>query len=241
MFNDMEALAELGPGSRVLELGPGTGQATLPLARRGYQVLAIELGAHLAAVARRNLAPYPAVEVVEGAFEGWPLAPAAFDLVFSATAFHWVDPAIGYAKAAAALRPGGALALCWNRHVQSDADRGVFDALQACYVAEAPEMTQASSGLPTAENVAVLEGEAIDTSGHFEPAHVRRYRWDATYTATTYTQLLATYSNYRRLPAMTQARLFDAITRVIDTQFGGAITMGYLTLLYVARRRAEQR
>src|SRR3954463_11880016 len=71
LFDDLAALAGLGPGSRVLEIGCGTGQATVPLAERGYQVVAIELGAELAVVARRNLTRFPAVEVVTGAFEAW--------------------------------------------------------------------------------------------------------------------------------------------------------------------------
>src|SRR5262249_50211102 len=71
VFDDLASLAALGPGSRVLELGPGTGQATVALARRGYAVVAVELGAGLAVVAARRLAGFDAVEVVNAAFEDW--------------------------------------------------------------------------------------------------------------------------------------------------------------------------
>jgi 16S rRNA A1518/A1519 N6-dimethyltransferase RsmA/KsgA/DIM1 with predicted DNA glycosylase/AP lyase activity len=81
------------PAGSVLEIGCGTGQATLPLARRGYRVLCVELGENLAAVARRNLKPYPRVEVRTADFEGFPLPEGAFDLAVSATAFHWLNPA----------------------------------------------------------------------------------------------------------------------------------------------------
>src|SRR5215211_2574155 len=104
LFDDLAVLAGLGPGSRVLEIGCGTGQATIPLAERGYHVVAVELGAELAAVARRNLARFPAVEVITAAFEAWPLPPEPFDLVLSATAFHWIDPAVRVDKSADALR-----------------------------------------------------------------------------------------------------------------------------------------
>ena len=77
LFDDLAALAGIGPGSRVLEIGPGTGQATVALAERGYRVVAVELGAQLAAVARRNLARFPSVEVVTAAFEDWPLPPGS--------------------------------------------------------------------------------------------------------------------------------------------------------------------
>jgi protein-L-isoaspartate O-methyltransferase len=86
MFDDLADLAGVGPGCRVLEIGCGTGQATVPLAQRGCQIVAVELGTSLAAVARRNLVRFPAVAVVVSAFEGWPLPAAPFDMVITATA-----------------------------------------------------------------------------------------------------------------------------------------------------------
>src|ERR1700737_2851663 len=79
LFDDLAELAGLGPGARVLEIGAGTGQATLPLAERGYIVTAIELGPNLAAVARRKLARFPNVAVTVAEFESWPLPPEPFD------------------------------------------------------------------------------------------------------------------------------------------------------------------
>jgi SAM-dependent methyltransferase len=73
LFDDMVALSRLPSGGRVLEIGCGTGQATVPLARRGYRVLCVELGENLATVARRNLVPYPRAEVQTGDFEEYPL------------------------------------------------------------------------------------------------------------------------------------------------------------------------
>src|SRR4051812_8498694 len=92
--DDLVELAGLTPGDRVLEIGCGTGQLTVPLAERGLAVTAVELGAGLAAVARRRLADHPAARVVVGAFEDVELEPGSFDLVVAATAFHWIDPAV---------------------------------------------------------------------------------------------------------------------------------------------------
>jgi SAM-dependent methyltransferase len=91
----------------VLEIGCGMGQATLPFARRGYPILCVELGENLAAVARRNLSPYPRAEVLTADFEDVLLPGEAFNLAISATAFHWLGPAGAYQKVARALRPGG--------------------------------------------------------------------------------------------------------------------------------------
>src|SRR6266511_3093437 len=99
VFDDMAELACIGPGCRVLEIGCGTGQATVPLAQRGCEVVCVELGAAMAAVARRKLARFPAVRVEVSAFEDWPLPVERFDTVVSATAFHWIDPAVRVAKA----------------------------------------------------------------------------------------------------------------------------------------------
>src|SRR5262249_49991392 len=96
LLDDLVAVAGLAPGDRLLEVGCATGKATLPLARRGFRITCVELGAHLAEAARRNLAGLD-VEVVEGRFEDWqPRAGERFDLVFAATVWNWIDPAVRY-------------------------------------------------------------------------------------------------------------------------------------------------
>src|SRR4051794_24486054 len=116
LFEDLARLVGTGHGCRVLEIGCGTGQATLPLAEQGCRIVAVELGAELAEVARRKLARFP-VEVLNAAFEDWPLPPDPFDLVIAATSFHWVDPLVRVTKSADALRLGGALATITTSHV----------------------------------------------------------------------------------------------------------------------------
>ena len=90
----------------LLEVGCATGKATLPLARVGFRITALEPGAALAAAARANVVGYD-VDVVEARFEDWEPNGAVFDLVFAATAWHWVDAEVRYPKAAAVLRPHG--------------------------------------------------------------------------------------------------------------------------------------
>ena len=111
LLDDACAVAGLGPGSAVLEIGSGTGHATLPPARRGCSVVCVELGRQLAAVARTKLARFPRVAIVTAPFETWTPPHRAFDAVFAASSWHWLDPDVRYVKAAALLRPGGALAI----------------------------------------------------------------------------------------------------------------------------------
>ena len=125
LFDDLVALAGLKSGDHLLEVGCATGKATRPLARRGYRITCVELGAELAAVARQNLTGLE-VEVVRAAFEQWR-APHPFGLVYAATAWHWIDPAVRYQRAWQALRPGGHLALWAAEHVFPDGGDPFFD------------------------------------------------------------------------------------------------------------------
>ena len=237
LFDDVVSLSGIPSGGRVLEVGCGTGQATLPLARRGYEILCVELGENLAAVARRNLAEYPRVEVLTGAFEGTPLPEAAFDLLVSATAFHWLDPTVAYRKAARALKPGGTMALFWNEHVHTDADKGFFEAAQQVYAREAPEIWDESyGGPPLPEDLPDKTGE-IEASGLFGPVVRRSYLWGQTYDAAEYLRVLDTYSGHINLGRGTRARLYRGISRLIEDAYGGRVVKGYGTSLYVARKR----
>jgi SAM-dependent methyltransferase len=177
LFDDVVSLSGIPPGGRVLEVGCGTGQATLPFARRDYRVLCVELGQNLAAVARRNLASYPRAEVLTADFEDVPLPEGAFDLAISATAFHWLDPAVAYPKLARALLPGGALALFWNEHVRRDASEGFFEAAQKVYEREAPEIVKPDDhkGLPQPHELPDRTAE-IEASGLFDGVIRRDYR-----------------------------------------------------------------
>lgn len=237
LFDDIVAFSGIEPDGQVLEIGCGTGQATLPMARRGYHIVGIELGAHMAAVARQKLAVYPLVEIHVGAFEEWPLKEQAFDLVLSATAFHWIDPAISYQKTAHALKRGGTLALFWHEHVQSQASNGIFEVIQPIYQRERPDESKSYQPLLWPEQIAEPVKAEIEQTGLFGSVTVRRYTWDVTYTANQYLQLLNTYSDHRALDSERRAHLFNSIADVIETQYHGQITKGYLALLYLAQRK----
>jgi SAM-dependent methyltransferase len=236
LFDDVVALSGIPPGGRILEIGCGTGQATLPFARRGYRILCVELGENLAAVARQNLAAYPQVEVQNGAFEEWPVEEDAFDLAIAATAFHWIDPAVAYPKTVRALRSGGAIALFWNLHVQGDADGGIFEAVQEVYRREAPEIVGDDRPLPRPDEVPETVRDEIEQTGLFGEVAVLRYVWNVPYDTTSYIDVLDTYSGHRDLESATRARLYRGIARLINTEFHGRITKSYLTLCYIARR-----
>lgn len=173
--------------------------------------------------------------VWHGAFETIPLADASFDLVVSATAFHWVDPA-SYPKLARVLRPHGSAALFWNRHSAGAVDGGFVDRVQPVYREHAPELYGTGKGLPTADELPD-ETAALAATGLFEDFTVRRYPWVARYDAASYVNLLETYSDHHALPLERRQRLYDGLASIINGEFGGEIAKQYLATLYVAYRR----
>ena len=140
------------------------------LAERGCEIVCVELGASLAAVARRKLARFRSVRVEVGTFEAWPLPPEPFDTVLAATAFHWIDPAVRVTKAARALRRGGALATIATHHI-AGGDAAFFAEVQACYEHWDPA-TPPGLRLPTADEIP-FDSQALVGSGQFGPAPFR--------------------------------------------------------------------
>jgi SAM-dependent methyltransferase len=224
LVDDIVALAELEPGARVLEVGSGTGQATRLFTARGFAVTAVEAGPHLAAATRRYTA-----DVRVGRFEEIAL-DGGYPLVYSATAWHWIDAARGYAQARELLVDGGRLALFWNEHVRGNDDVGFFDATQALYEA-------AGMGPHRLAPLTELRDRtpAILASGDFGDVVRRHHPWRAEYDARSYARLLGTYSDHLRLEPPVRARLLDGIAALIDARFGGRITKHYVADLYVAR------
>jgi ubiquinone/menaquinone biosynthesis C-methylase UbiE len=104
-------IAGIGSGDHVLEVGCGSGQLTRGLVARSLHVTAIEPGRSLIALARQNLEGAGEVDFVNARFEDALLPRAQFQAVFSASAFHWVDPKVSWQRAADVLVPGGTLAL----------------------------------------------------------------------------------------------------------------------------------
>jgi SAM-dependent methyltransferase len=232
LFDDLFLLAGIGAGSRVLEIGCGTGQATVTLAERGCVVVAVELGANLAAVAARNLAAFPNARVVVEAFEEWPLPEQPFDAVAAFTAFHWIDPAVGIDKVASALRPNGAFATITTDHAAGGTD-AFFADVQDCYERWDPT-TPPGLRLEHADDI--VPTAAPDPGGRFGAAQLRRYETDIAYTTARYLDVIRTYSSTRLLDEERRTGLLTCMGSLIDSRYGGLIVKRYLRQLRVAHR-----
>ena len=130
----------LEAGARVVEVGSGTGKLTELLAERGLVVDAVEPGANMIAAARGRVGENAAVTFHEGRFEDVDLPTGAYRGFFSATAFHWIDPQVGWAKAASLLEPGGVLALLVYTGIHDTANADFEDDLFAVLERVAPSV-----------------------------------------------------------------------------------------------------
>jgi SAM-dependent methyltransferase len=218
----------LRPSDRILEIGPGTGQATFPLAERGFEVVGVELGEGLASLTRRKLAAFPRVRIVNAEFETWEPDGAPFAAVLAFTAFHWIDPQTRYGKSARVLREDGALAVVKTKHVAGSDP--FWAEVQEDYDVVIP--SDDNRPPPPADEVVDLAGE-ITASGLFGEPVVRRYLWDTAYGAGEYLALLDTFSGHRSLPDATRGELYDRIRG----RFGSRrVSKTMLAILHVARR-----
>lgn len=231
LFDELAAVLPRSPV--VIEVGPGTGQATKGLVARGAKVTAVELGANLAAVLARNV---PTVDVIVGPFETVDLAPGAFDAVVAASSYHWVPPEARMTKPADLLRPGGYLALIAINQVASPADRGFFDEVH--HVFSRHGLPGTHDPVPTHEDLVPSFVDEIVGSPEFEEPLVHRYRWDQRYTARGYTELKRTDSNSRAMadPEARDAMLTE-VEALIDASYDGWIVRPITASLVLARRR----
>lgn len=235
LFDDLIEISAIPAGGRILEIGPGTGKATMPLAERGFQILGVELGNQLAAEFRHRFSAFPKVDITVGPFETAPIEPQTFDLVMAATSFHWLDQPAGYQQSHRALKPTGSLAIFRHEHVGGTAYDGFFHDTQRYYEQYMPG-TPPNLRLPQPDDIPDQSAE-IEASDFFGSVDVRRYLWNQSYDAESYLKLLSTYSGHMELAETPRRKLFKGIANLIDDKYAGRILKTYLVILHVARRR----
>jgi SAM-dependent methyltransferase len=233
LFSDLTAIAGLNPGSSVLEVGCGTGQATRSLAALGCAVTAVEPGLAMAALARQQLATFSNVVIEMSKFEDWIDRGRKFDVLVAASSWHWVDPSIGWHRARDVLQPGGWMALLGHVVVRRPGEPEVY--------AETADLHEHfSSGNPrwghppTEEEVRKTDtgwGAVSDPGSLFGPIIVRWYPTVQWFDGAGFADHLRTQSIYRRLDPRVREPLLDAIAERIRTQMGDRAPRRYLSVL----------
>ena len=233
VVRELVSLSNLRSSSRLLEIGCGTGQATVQLASRGYLIDCVDPGRNLVALARRNCKRFSNVSFKIGKFEDIPLDVYSYDLIYSAHAFHWVDPAIRLQKTVRLLAPHGSFALLYNypgRHTD-----GVLEELGVKIRKETHGKLKVwDYGGDVANWTRELKG-----CGLFKKVRFVKHRWMLDYDAESYAGLFRTYSDFLSLPKALQKRVVKRIEEVINKN-GGRVRRAYDCVLIHAHRKPER-
>ncbi|WP_019925916.1 bifunctional 2-polyprenyl-6-hydroxyphenol methylase/3-demethylubiquinol 3-O-methyltransferase UbiG [Nocardia sp. BMG111209] len=228
----IQRILAASPGPRVLDVGCGTGIAARQFAAAGCAVLGVEPDARMAEFARHT-----GIEVEVATFETWDAAGRRFDLVAAGTAWHWIDPVAGAAKAAEVLRPGGRLAPFWHvvelpapvKHTFAEVYRRVVPDHQFDLRTDRSALEIYRAGFDRA-------AEGIAAAGAFDAAHQWRFDWERTYTRDEWLDQLPTQGSLTRLTPEQQQAVLTEVGAAID-DLGGSLTADYTTMVVTAVRR----
>jgi len=238
-FDDLfKFLGEQPEQTNVVEIAPGTGQATTSLLERGAKVTAIELGPHLADFMRDKFKSKDGLEIINSSFEDVKLPAESFDLVIAATAWHWFDKEIRVPKAVELLRPNGILATLSTIQIASEVDGGFFDRTFEIYRKHRPDEKQPK--MPSESQATPEEYEEFKASGLLQNVTLKRYRWDQTYTSSEYEQLLNSYSDTQMMQPEARVALIRDLVAVIESEYGGRITRPLVVSLTMGRKQQKK-
>ncbi|MCI8623943.1 MAG: class I SAM-dependent methyltransferase [Provencibacterium sp.] len=217
--------------SNVLEVGIGGAQATLPILQTGCRLTAVEYGAHFSELCREKFKDYRNFSVITGRFEEVGFDSGAYDLIFSASAFHWIPEEIGYSKVFSLLKSGGAFARFANHPFVDKGRKELSDEIQKLY---AIYMPSASKPAEYTEEMAKARAEIARRYG-FEDIQWELYHRTRTFSAAEYITLLGTYSDHIALEEQKRTEFFSKIEQAIN-RYGGEITLYDTIDLQLARK-----
>jgi SAM-dependent methyltransferase len=229
VFNDLFGL--LAPRPLILEVGPGTGQATRDLLGRGAVVHAVEIGPAMAARLRAGV-PSERLDVTVGDFEQVDIAERSWDAVFAATAYHWISPQAQLDRPAALLKPRGIVAIVDLTQVDSPDDNGFFDAAQPIYDRYGEGRTPPPA--PTRDSVCPAISEALGGDPRFVDIEVRSDDWNQTYTASHFRKLMLSYSGTQMMEPAARQGLVEDMEAFIEESFDGWVTRPLVVTLTTA-------
>ncbi len=224
----IEHIVAASAGTAFLDVGCGTGIEARQFLAAGSSVLGVEPDLRMAAFAGER-----GIEVEVATFETWEPGGRTFDAVVSGTAWHWVDPVVGAAKAAEVLRPGGLLAPFGH----------VYELPPPIATALGDAMRRAAPGLPYHQpNGSVLDAcrtlydraaEGIRASGCFVEPQICRYDSRRSYTPAQLLELISTSGGLANLPRDQLAELLTTVAAAIN----GDVPLAYTTWCLTAVRR----
>ncbi|MDE6365698.1 MAG: class I SAM-dependent methyltransferase [Lachnospiraceae bacterium] len=231
LYKDIFRYKQLDQTSHAIEVGIGGGEATLPILKTGCSVTAVEYGKNFSDLCRYKFREFPGFSVVTSKFEDFSYESNSCDLIYSATAFHWIPEETGYQKVFSLLKSGGAFARFANHPYKDKGREALHQALQKVYDVYMPNSSEGSEY----DEQSAKELADIAKKYGFVDISYRLYHRTRTFSAKEYTALLGTYSDHMILEEKTRKAFFTEIEQVVN-QFGGQITIYDTIDLQLARK-----
>lgn len=231
LFLDIINYSNISSNYKSLEIGIGTGQATLPILESRCNVTAIELGDNLTQYVKEKFKDYDNFNVINADFMEYPIQSETFNLVYCATAFHWLPQEEAFTKIKDILKSNGTIELFWNHpfpNKQDDISNIVNRRIYNKYRPTDNELIEFNQK-DTQKYIKELEQFG------FKDITCKLYNRKRTLTCDEYISLLNTYSDHRALPLKVK-NSFERDMKTAINEVGGKINI-YDTLdLYLARK-----
>jgi len=242
MFDDIFKYNNACEGKKAIEIGAGTGKATTPVLNAGYNVTAVELGANMAEYISEKHKDYDNFKVTVAAFEDAVLTENTYDLIYSASAFHWIDADIGCPKVFRLLKPGGTFALLRYNDYTADGDelyeeiQAVFEKYYYSYYTSSERVVRHSNE-DLAEPAGIKHGFGFEDLGAygFGDVFLKFYETTLMYSADEYVALMDTMSPNRALPEENRTALYAGVREAV-ARHGGVYAQDGVFTLYMGRK-----
>lgn len=220
--------------SKLLEVGAGTGKATIQMAEKGLNIHCVELGANLAEILKDKCKEYLNVKVDISSFEEWKQSEyEQFDLIYSAQAFHWMDEKTKYKRCHELLKEDGYLALFWYQGVSEKSEVG--DELGAMIENYVPGFSNKEvCGQSHEESLKMRKKEILD-SKLFKDIKIFEYPFENKMNADEYLKVLSSYSKFTCLEEKIKEKILKETKEIIE-KHGGFVSSKLMYSLFISKR-----
>lgn len=226
----------VGRSSNVVEVGIGGGQGTLPILKTGCVLTAVEYGENFSKLCARKFAEYKSFSVINEKFEHVSFPDSQYDLVYSATAFHWIPEDIGYPKVYRMLKHGGAFARFANHPYRDKGNPELSSEIDDLYLKYYCGYYEKewNPGEEYSEKQAIQTAQIAKKYGFTDIRHAIFHR-TRTFSAKEYVELLGTYSDHIAIEEKIRTEFFTKIEETIN-RHGGSFTIYDTVDLELARK-----
>lgn len=231
LYEDIFKYIPINESSNVIEIGIGGGQATLPILKTGCKLTAVEYGENLAELCRQKFKEFPKFSAVTAKYEDFVCDNNLCDLIYSASAFHWIPEEIGYKKVYEILKSGGVFARFANHPYKDKGREEIHEALQKIYSVYMPDSLGPNE---YSEENAKKRADIAQKYGFVDISY-KLYHRTRSFSAKEYISLLGTYSDHIAIEQNTRKKFFSEIEEAIDN-LGGQITIYDTIDLQLARK-----